>query len=610
MTQLAISPVDTHPVRTHTCGALRDSNVGEEVILKGWVDTRRDLGGVIFIDLRDRYGLTQIVFSPQDNVSAFESAEGLRNEYVISVKGKVTTRSTETINDRLPTGHVEVRVDELVLLNESEPLPFQVSSHEQKAVATNEDLRLRYRYLDLRKPDVQQNLLMRHRTYQSTRRYFDGHDFVEVETPVLMKSTPEGARDYLVPSRVHPGKFYALPQSPQTYKQILMVAGLDRYFQIVKCFRDEDLRADRQPEFTQIDVEMTFATEEQIYKLTEGLLKSIWSDVLNVDVPTPFPRLTYREAMESYGSDKPDTRFDLKIVDVSTAFRDSGFRVFDNVLESDGKIVSIVVKGEGDRGRGWMDRLDKDIVRKKIGAGGLIYFKLPTDGSETHSSVKENVLAKSFVDAAIKQCGAEAGDLVLLLAGEDPKVYEQMGSLRLYLGKELDLIDRKAWNFLWVTEFPLLEWDEDADRFFAKHHPFTAPHGDDLGIMDTDPGKTRARAYDVVLNGTELGGGSIRINTAEVQQQMFRLLDISDEEAQARFGFLLDAFKFGAPPHGGIALGVDRIVMLATGASSLREVIAFPKTQRAQELMVNSPDIVDDKQLNDLHIAVVPEEDE
>lgn len=610
MTQLAISPVDTHPVRTHTCGALRDNNVGEDVVLKGWVDTRRDLGGVIFIDLRDRYGLTQIVFSPQDNQEAYEAAEALRNEYVISIRGKVTTRSEETVNDRLPTGHVEVRVDELVLLNESDPLPFQVSAHEQKSVATNEDLRLRHRYLDLRKPDAQANLLKRHRTYQSTRTYFDAHDFVEVETPVLMKSTPEGARDYLVPSRVHPGKFYALPQSPQTYKQILMVAGLDRYFQIVKCFRDEDLRADRQPEFTQIDVEMTFATEEQIYELTEGLLKSIWSDVVDVDIPTPFPRLTYREAMETYGSDKPDTRFDLKFVDVTTSFSGSGFRVFDNVIDGGGKILSIVVKGEGDRGRGWMDRLDKDVVRKKIGAGGLIYFKLPSDGSETYSSVKAEVLPPEYVEAAVKQTGAEKGDLVLVLAGDAPKVYEQMGALRLHLGHELNLIDKSAWNFLWVTEFPLLEWDEEAGRYFAMHHPFTSPHGDDLEIIKSDPGSTRARAYDVVLNGTELGGGSIRINTPSVQQQMFRLLDIDEEEAQSRFGFLLDAFRYGAPPHGGIALGLDRIVMLATGSSSLRDVIAFPKTQRAQELMVNSPDEVDGKQLEDLHIDIVVEEDE
>ena len=608
MTQSLVSPVDTHPVRTHTCGALRDDNVGAEVILKGWVDSRRDLGGVIFIDLRDRYGLTQIVFSPQDNVDAYRIAESLRNEYVISVRGLVSTRSPETVNQKMLTGTVEVRIADVVLLNESESLPFQVSSHEQKAVATNEDLRLRYRYLDLRKADVQSKLLMRHKMYQSTRRYFDSHSFVEVETPVLMKSTPEGARDYLVPSRVHAGKFYALPQSPQTYKQILMVAGLDRYFQIVKCFRDEDLRADRQPEFTQIDVEMSFATEDQIYTLGEGLLKSIWKDVLDVDIPIPFPRLTYKEALETYGADKPDTRFELKIHDVTSSFNGSGFRVFDNVIESDGKIVAIVAKGEGDRGRGWMDKLDKEIVRKRIGAGGLIYFKLPSDGSTPTSSVKEEVLPRSFVEQAIASVNAQAGDLVLVLAGENPKVYEQLGALRLHLGSSLNLIDESAWNFLWVTEFPLLEWDEDAGRFFAMHHPFTSPHPDDLDIMHTDAKRTRARAYDIVLNGLEIGGGSIRINTADVQQQMFRLLDIDEEEAQERFGFLLDAFKYGAPPHGGIAFGFDRIVMLAAGAKSLREVIAFPKTQRAQELMVNSPDIVDDGQLKDLHIRVVEPE--
>ncbi|NND69998.1 MAG: aspartate--tRNA ligase [Rhodothermales bacterium] len=608
MTQASISPVDTHPARTHTCGALRDEFVGSDVVLKGWVDTRRDLGGVIFIDLRDRYGLTQIVFSPQDDLESYQVAESLRNEYVISVRGTVSNRSAETINDRMPTGRVEVRVSSVVLLNESEPLPFQVSSHEQKAVATNEDLRLRYRYLDLRRPDAQDKLILRHKMYQATRRYFDSQSFVEVETPVLMKSTPEGARDYLVPSRVHPGKFYALPQSPQTYKQILMIAGLDRYFQIVKCFRDEDLRADRQPEFTQIDVEMSFATEDLIYELTEGLLKAIWSDVMDVDVPVPFPRLTYQDALETYGSDKPDTRFGLKIHNVSHAFADSGFRVFDNILESDGRIVAIVVPGEGDRGRGWMDKLDKEIVRKTIGAGGLIYFKLPSDGSETYSSVKSEVLPSQFVDAAVSAVGAESGDLVLVLAGTNPTVYEQMGALRLHLGRDLGLIDEAAWNFLWVTEFPLLEWDEEASRFFAMHHPFTSPHPDDLELMHSDAAKTRARAYDVVLNGTEIGGGSIRINTADVQRQMFNLLDIDEVEAQARFGFLLDAFKYGAPPHGGIAMGFDRIVMLAAGAKSLREVIAFPKTQRAQELMVNSPDIVDENQLKDLHIRVVEEE--
>ncbi|MEM1095690.1 MAG: aspartate--tRNA ligase [Bacteroidota bacterium] len=599
------SPQDPHPQRSHTCGDLRLDHVGQTVTLKGWVDTRRDLGGLIFIDLRDRFGLTQVVFSPQDNQAAYDLADRLRVEDVISVQGAVDNRSDETINPKLPTGKVEVRVSDLVVLNVAEPVPFSVSAHAEKRKLANEELRLRYRYLDLRRPELQQNIVLRHRVYQATRRYFDEHDFVEVETPVLMKSTPEGARDFLVPSRLHPGKFYALPQSPQTYKQILMISGLDRYFQIVKCFRDEDLRADRQPEFTQIDVEMSFATEESVYAMFEGLVARIWKDVKGTAVPTPFPRMTYAEAMQTYGADKPDTRFGLKIQDVSAAFEGSGFRVFDSILENDGKIVAIRVPGEGDRGRGAMDRLDKDIVRKRIGAGGLVYFKLPSDGSETFSSVKAAVLGSEYVDKAIATVGAEKGDLVLVLAGPAPKVYEQMGALRLHMGRELNLFEDTPdgpWNFLWVTDFPLLEWDEDSQRYHAMHHPFTSPKPEDLGTMFDNPGQTRARAYDLVLNGTELGGGSIRIHTRDVQSQMFRLLGIDEEEAEQRFGFLLNAFRYGAPPHGGIAFGLDRIVMLMTGADSLRDVIAFPKTQSGTELMVDSPDVVDDHQLKDLHI--------
>ena len=599
---------DTHITRTHTCGALRPENVGDDVVIKGWVDTRRDLGGVIFIDLRDRYGLTQIVFSPQDDIEAYQLANNLRSEYVISVKGKVRKRSEETINPKLPTGHVEVRVQNLIVLNVADPMPFPVSAHEEKQQKANEDLRLKYRYLDMRRPELQQNIFIRHKLYQATRRYFDQRKFVEIETPVLMKSTPEGARDYLVPSRIHEGKFYALPQSPQTYKQILMVAGVDRYFQIVKCFRDEDLRADRQPEFTQIDVEMTFPTEEMIYETFEGLMKAVWKDVLETDITTPFPRMSYHEAIHSYGSDKPDLRFDLKIQNLSEVFQGSGFRVFDSILAHDGHIVALNVPGEGDRGRGAMDRLDKDIVRKRVGAGGLIYFKIPSDGSEVYSSVKGHVLKQEFVDKAIDAVGAKAGDLVLVLAGTDPKVYQQMGMLRLHLAEELGLIPSGTdgpWNFLWVTEFPLLEWNKDLQRYFAMHHPFTSPHPDDIDTMFDNPGATRARAYDLVLNGNEIGGGSIRIHTREVQNQMFKLLGIDDEEAQQRFGFLLDAFRYGAPPHGGIAFGLDRIAMALCSTDNIRDVIAFPKTQSAQELMVQSPDLVDDKQLEELHIRIV-----
>jgi aspartyl-tRNA synthetase len=609
--------MSAHPTRTHTCGQLRLEHERETVILKGWVDTRRDLGGLVFADLRDRYGLTQIVFSPQVAPAVHRLAEGLRSEDVISVRGTVKRRSDDQTNPRLATGEVEVWVEDLDVLNRSEPLPFVVTSHEEKQQKVNEDLRLQYRYLDLRRPALQKNIILRHRAYQSIRRYFDGRDFVEVETPVLMKSTPEGARDYLVPSRVHAGKFFALPQSPQTYKQILMVAGLDRYFQIVKCFRDEDLRADRQPEFTQVDVEMTFATEEAVYDLMEGLMVQLWQDTLGVTIETPFPRLAYDEAIRRYGSDKPDLRFGLEITDLSDAFRGSGFRVFDQVIEGGGAVVGIRVPGEGDRGRGAMDRLDKDVVRKRIGAGGLVYFRLPSDASEIQSSVKSEVLPAEFVEAASRAIGAVAGDLVLILAGDRPKVFEQMGTLRLHMADELGLIPAGAegpWKFLWVTDFPLLEYDEEAGRFFAMHHPFTSPRAEDFALLDPDasgydPAGARAQAYDLVLNGSEIGGGSIRIHRREVQAQMLRLLGIDAEEAERRFGFLLDAFRYGAPPHGGIALGLDRIVMLLTGAKSLREVIAFPKTQSATEPMSGTPDAVDAHQLQELHIRVVePEE--
>jgi len=596
---------DPHAPRTHTCGALTNNDIGNSVTLKGWVDTRRDLGGVIFIDLRDRYGLTQVVFSPQDDAKSHVQADGLRSEYVISVQGRVQRRSPETINENLSTGQIEVRAHNLAILAASNPPPFVVSAHAQKSQHVNEELRLRYRYLDLRKPAMQARLILRHRAYQIIHRYFDQHDFVEIETPTLMKSTPEGARDYLVPSRVHPGSFYALPQSPQTYKQLLMVAGLDRYVQIVKCFRDEDLRADRQPEFTQIDVEISFATEAIVQSLIEGLMAALWQEILGIKLSAPFARLTYAEALKRYGSDKPDLRFGLELVDLNDSFIGSGFRVFDNALRQGGAIMGLVAPGMGDRGRGYMDRLDKGVVRKKIGAGGLIYVRLPPNGATPLASVKEHVLSRSYIDAAIQQSGARAGDLLLILCGSKPQVYEQMGALRQHMAQELELLsDATEWAFAWITDFPLLQWSEREKRYMAMHHPFTSPHPDDLDQLPQKPAKARARAYDLVLNGHEIGGGSIRIHDAHVQQQMFALLGIDEQEAQERFGFLLEALRYGAPPHGGIAMGLDRIVMLLTGTESLRDVIAFPKTQSAQEPMSNTPSTVDTDKLDDLHIML------
>ena len=499
--------VDTHGQRTHTCGELRSESIGQTAVLKGWVDTRRDLGGLIFVDLRDRYGITQIVFNPTDNPQTAKLAESLRFEFVISVKGKVVSREVEAKNTGLATASVELEAQDMLILNTSDPLPFMVSTHEGKQSNASDDLRMKYRYLDLRRTELKENVMLRHRVYQSVRRFYDGEQFVEVETPVLMKSTPEGARDYLVPSRVHPGKFFALPQSPQTYKQILMVAGFDRYFQIVKCFRDEDLRADRQPEFTQIDVEMTFATEEMIYSTAEGMISAIWKDVKGVDLELPFPRISYDSAIRIYGSDKPDLRFDMKLHDLSSVFSGSGFRVFDSTLDSGGAIVAIVIPGWGDTGRGKLDKIDKDIVRQKLKGGGLFHFKLPTDGSGVQSSVKEEVLSTSFVQNAVEQCGATTGDLVLVMAGPAPKVFEQMGSLRLHMASELDLISDNPggpWKFLWVTDFPLLEYDEEAGRFHAMHHPFTSPASADMAKLGTDPGAVRAQAYDIVLTVAKL----------------------------------------------------------------------------------------------------------
>lgn len=581
--------------RTHTCGALTAKNIGEEVILNGWVGPRRDLGGVIFIDLRDRYGITQIVFTETDE-NLHMKAEKLRAEYVIGIKGKVIPRGDENKNPNLTTGEIEIEVTDLEIYSEADTPPFEIKD----GIATNEEVRLRYRYLDLRRPEMQEKLMLRSKTYQAVRAFYHSQDFAEVETPVLMKSTPEGARDYLVPSRVNPGKFFALPQSPQTYKQLLMVSGYDRYFQITKCFRDEDLRADRQPEFTQIDVEMSFVDEEAIFEMHEGLIKNIFKETVGLDVQTPFPRMTYDDAMSTYGSDKPDIRFGLEFVDFSEIVRDAEFKVFSNTVKNGGAVVGITIPGQGEMGRGAIDRWTER-VKKETGAGGLIYIKMQESG--VLCSVAK-FLTPEIVDQMVEASGAKTGDLVFLLAGPKPSVLEQLGALRLMVGEEFNLINKEAFNLLWVTDFPLLEWDEESRRYHAMHHPFTSPKEEDMDKLESDPASVKARAYDLVMNGSEIGGGSIRIHNRKVQEQMFKLLGIGQEEAEEKFGFLLDAFKYGAPPHGGIALGLDRIVMLLTGAGSLRDVIAFPKNQRAQSMMDNSPAEVESDQLDELHISL------
>ncbi len=582
--------------RTHTAGELEKKDAGQEVTLNGWVAVRRDLGGVIFIDLRDRYGVTQIVFD-ETNAQLHKKAEELRTEYVIGLKGKVRVRSEENINPEMKTGHIEVVAQEMVIYSEAETTPFEIKDDLQ----TNEDTRMEYRYLDLRRPELQQNLMMRSRFNKAVRNYFYEHDFAEIETPFLMKSTPEGARDYLVPSRVNAGKFFALPQSPQTYKQLLMVSGYDRYFQIVKCFRDEDLRADRQPEFTQIDVEMSFVDEDDVLAMTEGLMKTIMQKVKGVDIETPIPRMTYEEAMKTYGTDKPDMRFGLPIVDFSSIVEESGFKIFSNTVKDGGAVLGITVPGQGDMGRGAIDRLTER-VQQETGAAGLIYIKLNEEDGVKCSVGK--FLKDKTVDAMVEKAEAGQGDLVLILAGADPAVYKQTGMLRLMMGEDHDLIDRSEYDFLWVTDFPLVEWDADAHRYHALHHPFTAPKQDRVDKMDEEPGLVSSRAYDLVLNGYEIGGGSIRINDRNLQQKMFDLLGIDAAEAQERFGFLLDAFQYGVPPHGGIALGVDRIVMILAGSTSLRDVIAFPKNKKAQSTMDGSPARVDAEQLDELHIKL------
>ncbi len=588
-------PMKFNP-RTHTCGDLREKNIGENVVLNGWVDTRRDLGGVIFIEIRDRYGITQVVFEPGYNQETHQLAKDLRSEFVISIEGKVRKRPEGTENPQMPTGNVDVMVDKLFVLNTAKTPPFPIKDE----VEISEDVRLKYRYLDLRRPKVQKNLLLRHKLYQVVRKYFDENSFVEVETPVLMKSTPEGARDFLVPSRLHKGKFYALPQSPQQYKQILMVAGMDRYFQIVKCFRDEDLRADRQPEFTQIDVEMSFVDQADIFSVVEGLMKKLFKEMMDYNLPPSLPRLTFDEAMEKYGSDKPDLRFDLEMISLNDVFANSEFRVYKEAINKGGVVTGLLASNCGEYTRNQLDVLTD--FAKKLGASGLIWIRVKEDGLDS-PTVK--FLGEDEQKNLIAKLNAKPGDLILILAGAKLKTLSIMGSLRLEMARRLDLIrNGKKISMLWVTDFPLLEWDEETKRYYAMHHPFTSPRIEDIELMKTDPGKVKARAYDLVLNGNEIAGGSIRIHNAELQSLMFKAIGMPEEEAEQKFGFLMNAFKYGAPPHGGIAFGVDRLCMLIAGENSIREVIAFPKTAAAVSLMDDSPSNVSEEQLRELHIRV------
>ncbi|MFA1036629.1 aspartate--tRNA ligase [Staphylococcus aureus] len=583
--------------RTTYCGLVTEAFLGQEITLKGWVNNRRDLGGLIFVDLRDREGIVQVVFNPAFSEEALKIAETVRSEYVVEVQGTVTKRDPETVNPKIKTGQVEVQVTNIKVINKSETPPFSIN---EENVNVDENIRLKYRYLDLRRQELAQTFKMRHQITRSIRQYLDEEGFFDIETPVLTKSTPEGARDYLVPSRVHDGEFYALPQSPQLFKQLLMISGFDKYYQIVKCFRDEDLRADRQPEFTQVDIEMSFVDQEDVMQMGEEMLKKVVKEVKDVEINDAFPRMTYKEAMRRYGSDKPDTRFEMELIDVSQLGRDMDFKVFKDTVENDGEIKAIVAKGAAEQ----YTRKDMDALTEFVniyGAKGLAWVKVVEDGL---TGPIGRFFETENVETLLTLTGAEAGDLVMFVADKPNVVAQSLGALRVKLAKELGLIDETKLNFLWVTDWPLLEYDEDAKRYVAAHHPFTSPKEADIAKLGTAPEEAEANAYDIVLNGYELGGGSIRIHDGELQEKMFEVLGFTKEQAQEQFGFLLDAFKYGAPPHGGIALGLDRLVMLLTNRTNLRDTIAFPKTASATCLLTNAPGEVSDKQLEELSLRI------